>query len=89
MTATCATLCVVTVDPPGLRMEPLRAWLADQGLGPEGALTATLFPGGRSNLTYLVRDAAGTQRWDNSFGARLERAWPWLRSRLLPAEDKE
>lgn len=36
-----------------------------------------------------VRSADGRQRWDNSFGARLERAWPWLRGRLLPAEVRD
>ncbi len=50
----------MTPDPPGLRLVPLEAWLADQGLGPQGPLTATLLEGGRSNLTYLVRDVAGT-----------------------------
>ena len=31
----------------------------------------------------LVRGAEGRQRWDNGFRARLERAWPELRGRLL------
>jgi aminoglycoside phosphotransferase (APT) family kinase protein len=42
--------------PPGLDLGRLRAFLGD---GPE--LTATMFPGGRSNLTYAVTD--GTDRW--------------------------
>lgn len=37
----------------------------------------------------IVRDGEGRQYWDNSFAARLERAWPGLRGRLLrPGEGK-
>ena len=49
----------MNADPPGLRMDSLLAWLTDQGLAPQGSLTATLLEGGRSNLTYLVHDGAG------------------------------
>jgi aminoglycoside phosphotransferase (APT) family kinase protein len=41
---------------PGLDLERLRAYL-----GSSAPLTATLFAGGRSNLTYAVSD--GTNRW--------------------------
>jgi aminoglycoside phosphotransferase (APT) family kinase protein len=43
-------------SPPGLDLGRLRAYLGD---GPD--LSATMFPGGRSNLTYAVTD--GTDRW--------------------------
>lgn len=33
----------------------------------------------------IVRDDEGRQYWDNSFTTRLERFWPGLRGRLLPA----
>lgn len=37
----------------------------------------------------IVRGVEGRQYWDNSFAARLERAWPGLRGRLLrPGEGK-
>lgn len=49
------------VDPPGLRLEALRRWLdrQDVGIDCSSPLTADLFPGGRSNVTYRVRDAHG------------------------------
>jgi aminoglycoside phosphotransferase (APT) family kinase protein len=42
-------------------MAALRRWLADAGspLDTTGALTATLFPSGRSNVTYRLADDAG------------------------------
>jgi aminoglycoside phosphotransferase (APT) family kinase protein len=43
------------VSLPGLDLDRLRAYLGS------GELSATLFPGGRSNLTYAVTD--GTDRW--------------------------
>ena len=49
-------------DPAGLRMAPLAGWLDASGLpiDASAALTATLFPSGRSNVTYLLTDEAGT-----------------------------
>ncbi len=78
---------VVTVEP-----ADNRAGLAGEiaALCPRKGLAIKIeegpLPGGGG---AAVRDEAGTQRWDNSFGARLERAWPWLRSRLLPPEDRK
>jgi aminoglycoside phosphotransferase (APT) family kinase protein len=48
-------------DPPGLRLGPLTAWLAAQGLpiDADAPLRATLLEGGRSNVTYLLEDASG------------------------------
>jgi aminoglycoside phosphotransferase (APT) family kinase protein len=51
-------------DPPGLRLEPLRRWLVGLGTEPDGfdatgPITAHLFPGGRSNVTYRLEDARG------------------------------
>lgn len=48
-------------DPPGLRLEPVRAWLDRAGVGLDcsAPLSATLFPGGRSNVTYLLTDVHG------------------------------
>ncbi len=37
----------------------------------------------------LVRDGEGRQRWDNSFGGRLERLWPELRGRLMRGGEGE
>jgi len=50
-------------DPPGLRLGPLAAWLSQQGLpiAATAPLRATLLEGGRSNVTYLLEDAAGAQ----------------------------
>jgi aminoglycoside phosphotransferase (APT) family kinase protein len=45
----------MTASPPGLDLDRLAAYLK------KGPLTATLFRGGRSNLTYAVSD--GTERW--------------------------
>ncbi len=46
-----------TEEPPGLPLEPLRAFLADHAPGLlEGPLTARLIAGGKSNLTYVVGD---------------------------------
>lgn len=49
------------IDPPGLRLDAVRTWLdrVETGLDCSGPLTATLFPGGRSNVTYLVMDGKG------------------------------
>ena len=44
------------MDPPGLDLTRLAAYLEDQGLT-RGPLTAELITGGKSNLTYVVRDA--------------------------------
>jgi len=44
------------VAPPGLDLTRLAAYLEDQGLT-RGPLTAELITGGKSNLTYVVRDA--------------------------------
>ena len=48
-------------DPPGLRLEAVRTWLDRAGIGLDcsAPLSATLFPSGRSNVTYLVTDASG------------------------------
>lgn len=48
-------------DPPGLRMTALARWLDDAGVAIDvsGPLEATLFPGGRSNITYLLTDRQG------------------------------
>jgi aminoglycoside phosphotransferase (APT) family kinase protein len=48
-------------DPPGLHLEPVRAWLDRAGVGLDcsAPLSATLFPSGRSNVTYLLTDARG------------------------------
>ncbi|WP_182873911.1 phosphotransferase family protein [Microbispora sp. H10670] len=46
-------------DPPGLDLARLAGHLQRAGLT-EGPLTAELIVGGRSNLTYVVRDAART-----------------------------
>ena len=43
-------------DPPGLDLKALRAYL-----GSARPLSATMFAGGRSNLTYAVTD--GSSRW--------------------------
>ena len=44
-------------DPPGLPLEPLRAFLAEHAPGLlAGPLTARLIAGGKSNLTYVVAD---------------------------------
>jgi aminoglycoside phosphotransferase (APT) family kinase protein len=52
---------VTTEGLPGLRLDAVVAWLADQGieLDSGGPVTATLFPGGRSNVTYRLTDARG------------------------------
>lgn len=74
---------VVTVEPADNRPE-LAAEVA--GLCPRPVTVAVeegSLPGGGG---AQVRSSDGRQRWDNSFGARLERAWPWLRGRLLPPE---
>jgi len=46
-------------DPPGLRREAVVAWLAANGVDLIGTVEASLFPGGRSNVTYRLVDAAG------------------------------
>ena len=45
--------------PAGVDVAALEPWLLEQLPGWQSPLTATLLAGGRSNLTYLVRDAAG------------------------------
>src|SRR6266536_3001075 len=45
--------------PPGIQAEATTAWLAANVPGARPPLTFGLIAGGRSNLTYLVRDAAG------------------------------
>jgi aminoglycoside phosphotransferase (APT) family kinase protein len=49
-------------DPAGLRMAELARWLVAAGISLDASspLKATLFPSGRSNVTYLVTDAAGS-----------------------------
>ena len=50
-------------DPPGLRIGPLRLWLSQQlpDVDPDKPLAADLMTGGRSNITYLLKQ--GDQRW--------------------------
>src|SRR5690606_9831798 len=48
-------------SPQGLPLGPLRRYLADHLPEARGPVTATLVPGGRSNLTYLLTD--GHSRW--------------------------
>jgi aminoglycoside phosphotransferase (APT) family kinase protein len=43
----------------GIRAQPVGAWLASQAPAVRPPLSFELFAGGRSNLTFLVRDAAG------------------------------
>ncbi|MDR3033555.1 MAG: phosphotransferase family protein, partial [Kitasatospora sp.] len=53
---------MTTAAPPGLDLERLRAHLDTALPAPvAGPLTARMFEGGRSNLTYLVED--GASRW--------------------------
>lgn len=47
-------------DLPGLRLTEVVGWLAAAGLPLTEPVTATLFPGGRSNVTYRLTDAEGT-----------------------------
>lgn len=47
-------------DPPGLRLDAVRTWLAQAGLSLPEPLTAQVFPGGRSNVTYRIVGADGT-----------------------------
>jgi aminoglycoside phosphotransferase (APT) family kinase protein len=47
-------------DPPGLDLGRLSAWLHSAVPGAGGQLTASLIPGGKSNLTYEVSDGAST-----------------------------
>jgi aminoglycoside phosphotransferase (APT) family kinase protein len=45
---------------PGADLPVLAAWLHEHHAGAiEGDLTGTLVPGGKSNLTYIIRDGAG------------------------------
>lgn len=46
------------VEPPGLDLARLGAYLEREGVA-AGPLRAEVIHGGMSNLTYLVRDAAG------------------------------
>ncbi len=45
-------------DPPGLDLGRLGAWFAGNIAGARGELTAELIAGGKSNLTYVVREGA-------------------------------
>src|SRR6266487_1546835 len=45
--------------PPGIEAEATAAWLAANVPGARPPFAFSLIAGGRSNLTYLVRDAAG------------------------------
>lgn len=49
-------------DPAGLRMAELAQWLGASGVPIDASapLTPTLFPSGRSNVTYLLTDTAGS-----------------------------
>jgi aminoglycoside phosphotransferase (APT) family kinase protein len=49
-------------DPTALQVDVVGRWLAAQGVAMVPPLCAEVITGGRSNLTYLVSDAAGT-RW--------------------------
>ena len=65
------------VTPPGLDLERLRIYL-----GSAWPLTATLFAGGRSNLTYAISD--GTDRWvlrghPSGTSCRPRTTWPAAR----------
>ncbi|GAA3652888.1 phosphotransferase family protein [Nocardioides ginsengisoli] len=48
------------MNPPGLDLDALGAWLADAVPGAGSALTAELIAGGKSNLTFVVSDGAST-----------------------------
>jgi aminoglycoside phosphotransferase (APT) family kinase protein len=48
-------------DPTALPSAAVAGWLATRDVAIEPPLTASLFAGGRSNLTYQIADAAGTQ----------------------------
>jgi aminoglycoside phosphotransferase (APT) family kinase protein len=52
---------VTTEDLPGLRLDAVRGWMAAAGVDIDGSgpVTASLFPGGRSNVTYRITDTAG------------------------------
>ena len=45
-----------STDLPGLDLDALRGYLTEQGITGSGELRATLLQGGRSNLTFRVRD---------------------------------
>ena len=49
------------MDPDGLRLAPLAAWMSDHGLGIDASapLRADLLAGGRSNISYRLSDGAG------------------------------
>lgn len=49
---------VSEVDPPGLQLAAVTAWLAER-IDLQPPVVASTVAGGRSNLTYLLRDAAG------------------------------
>ena len=49
----------MTDDLPGLDLPRVVAWLADAGIALAGPVTATLFPGGRSNVTYRLTGEDG------------------------------
>lgn len=48
-----------SADLPGLDLAAVTTWLASQDVALAGPVSASLFPGGRSNVTYLLRGADG------------------------------
>jgi aminoglycoside phosphotransferase (APT) family kinase protein len=48
-----------TAELPGLDLVPVCDWLSDRGLGLPAPVTASLFTGGRSNVTYRLTGADG------------------------------
>lgn len=53
----------MTTDPAGLKLEPLTRWLGNNLAGFDASATVTpqLLAGGRSNVSYKLTDASGTQ----------------------------
>jgi aminoglycoside phosphotransferase (APT) family kinase protein len=49
----------VSTPPPGLDLDRLSGWFADNIDGASGPLEAALIAGGKSNLTYVVTDGSG------------------------------
>jgi aminoglycoside phosphotransferase (APT) family kinase protein len=47
-------------DPPGLQLTDVLAWLAGEGIDLPAPVRATLFEGGRSNVTYRLTGADGS-----------------------------
>jgi len=48
-----------SADPPGLQRDAVIDWLAAAGVDLVGPVEASLFPGGRSNVTYRLVDSTG------------------------------